>query len=172
MLLFLAAQGLFYFGCLFLIESLLLQRLVYVVSGPVDLERQRQRLAMLFSSHVTEDYDVAKERQRITETPLQVLLESDALVVNELTKNYGDILAVDRLSFGIPRGECFGLLGINGAGKTSTFQMLTGDEMITSGSAYLDGHSIKTDIQNVNKLIYITDIEIEIVFWHMFNCLY
>lgn len=35
--------------------------------------------------------------------------------------------------------QCFGLLGVNGAGKTSTFKMLTGDSMVTSGEAYLAG---------------------------------
>ena len=56
-----------------------------------------------------------------------------------------------RLSLGIPRQECFGLLGVNGAGKTSTFKMLTGDEMITSGNAYLGGYSVKTNISQVRE---------------------
>lgn len=41
--------------------------------------------------------------------------------------------AVQGLSFGVKQGECFGLLGINGAGKTTSFRMLTGDETPTSG---------------------------------------
>ena len=41
---------------------------------------------------------------------------------------------------GVRRGECFGLLGVNGAGKTSTFKMLTGDIDVTNGDAHLDGH--------------------------------
>ena len=52
-------------------------------------------------------------------------------------------MAVDRLSVGIPRGECFGLLGVNGAGKTTTFAMLTGDTYISSGDAFLAGVSVK-----------------------------
>jgi ABC-type multidrug transport system ATPase subunit len=36
--------------------------------------------------------------------------------------------------------QCFGLLGVNGAGKTSTFKMLTGDTSVTSGEAYLNSH--------------------------------
>jgi ABC-type multidrug transport system ATPase subunit len=49
-------------------------------------------------------------------------------VVRNLTKQYSgaDKPAVDQLTFGVKRGECFGLLGVNGAGKTSTFKMLTG----------------------------------------------
>ena len=47
------------------------------------------------------------------------------------------------------QGECFGLLGVNGAGKTTTFKMLTGDETVTSGVAFLEGHSILSDIAQV-----------------------
>lgn len=52
----------------------------------------------------------------------------------------GRILAVDRLCLGVRPGECFGLLGVNGAGKTSTFKMLTGDECTSGGEAFIDGH--------------------------------
>lgn len=48
--------------------------------------------------------------------------------------------AVDRLCVGVPRGQCFGLLGVNGAGKTTTFKMLTGDIPISSGAAHITGH--------------------------------
>uniref|UniRef100_A0A673J9Q2 P-type phospholipid transporter n=1 Tax=Sinocyclocheilus rhinocerous TaxID=307959 RepID=A0A673J9Q2_9TELE len=59
--------------------------------------------------------------------------------------------AVDRLCVGIPPGECFGLLGVNGAGKTSTFKMLTGDSVVTSGEAYLAGKSVLTEIDEVHQ---------------------
>ena len=50
---------------------------------------------------------------------------------------------------GISSGECFGLLGVNGAGKTSTFKMLTGEIQMSSGDAYLDGFSVKKNITQV-----------------------
>lgn len=54
--------------------------------------------------------------------------------------------AVDRLCVGVPKGQCFGLLGVNGAGKTTTFKMLTGDVFVTEGNAFLNqnrcGHFI------------------------------
>jgi len=57
-----------------------------------------------------------------------------------VTRKVGRQLAVDRLCLGVPRGECFGLLGVNGAGKTTTFQMLTGDIRPTGGDATLRSH--------------------------------
>jgi len=65
------------------------------------------------------------------------------VVLRQLTKVFDNsFLAVDRLSVGIPKGECFGLLGVNGAGKTTTFAMLTGDTTISSGDALLAGMSV------------------------------
>ena len=54
--------------------------------------------------------------------------------------NPGDPLrAVERLSFGLSRGECFALLGVNGAGKSTTFKCLTAEEEPTSGSIKVQG---------------------------------
>lgn len=58
-------------------------------------------------------------------------------------------LAVNKISFTVQAGECFGLLGINGAGKTSIFKMLTGEEPITSGDAFVRGLSIRSHLREV-----------------------
>ncbi|XP_074594749.1 phospholipid-transporting ATPase ABCA1-like [Brevipalpus obovatus] len=55
---------------------------------------------------------------------------------------FGHRTAVDNISFGVPRGECFGLLGVNGAGKTTLFKILTGQLRPSSGKAYIGGKSI------------------------------
>uniref|UniRef100_A0A8C5B4G6 ATP-binding cassette, sub-family A (ABC1), member 2 n=1 Tax=Gadus morhua TaxID=8049 RepID=A0A8C5B4G6_GADMO len=88
-----------------------------------------------------DDVDVACERRRV----LRGDADSDMLKIENLTKVYksrkmGRILAVDRLCLGVRPGECFGLLGVNGAGKTSTFKMLTGDESTTGGEAFVSGN--------------------------------
>lgn len=49
--------------------------------------------------------------------------------------------------------ECFGLLGVNGAGKTTTFKMLMGDETVSSGDAFVSGHSVRRNITNVYENI-------------------
>lgn len=59
------------------------------------------------------------------------------MTVRKLTKQFGPLTAVDNMSFGVHYQECFGLLGINGAGKTSTFRMLCGDLLPTSGNAFI-----------------------------------
>ncbi len=147
MLIFMSIQSVVLFALLGLIESGLIRRFWYFVTKP---RKQRPVLTRL-DSIVQEDDDVADERRRINTTPLSTLQASDSLILQELTKHYGSLLAVDKLSLGITHGDCFGLLGINGAGKTSTFKMLTGDETVTSGNAYLDGFSIKTNIRDVSS---------------------
>lgn len=79
---------------------------------------------------------------------------SDTWLVCGLLQVYDSresLLAVDRISLAVSKGECFGLLGFNGAGKTTTFKMLTGDESITSGDAFVDGHSILANIKKVPR---------------------
>jgi len=65
----------------------------------------------------------------------------------DLTKRYGDLMAVDGLSIGIKKGEVFGFLGPNGAGKTTSIKMMVGLLKPTSGKVYING----TDVQKVEK---------------------
>ena len=60
-------------------------------------------------------------------------------------------VAVHASYFGVKKGMCFGLLGVNGAGKTSTFGMLTGEVAPTEGNAWVNGHSILTDMERVRQ---------------------
>ena len=64
------------------------------------------------------------------------------LKLENITKYYGDFLAVDNLSFEVKEGEIFGLLGVNGAGKTTTFRMIMGLLEPSSGLVTLDGKKI------------------------------
>ena len=64
---------------------------------------------------------------------------------DQLTKRYGELTAVDNLSFTVEPGEVLGFLGPNGAGKSTTMKMLTGFIAPTSGSATICGHDIETD---------------------------
>ncbi|XP_078054223.1 phospholipid-transporting ATPase ABCA1-like [Mustelus asterias] len=127
-------------GVVFFLFTILLQYKFFIKIRPLTL-----KLPPLG----TEDEDVARERQKV----LYGGSEGDILVIKDLTKVYRRKKkpAVDRLCVGIPPGECFGLLGINGAGKTSTFKMLTGDTEVSSGEAFLDGYSILSNIQDAHQ---------------------
>ncbi|CAG7726830.1 unnamed protein product, partial [Allacma fusca] len=103
------------------------------------------------NSDLTQDSDVLAEAAHIRKTKQKDLILSNNLVLRDLTKSYGSFTAVKSLNLGVQYKECFGLLGINGAGKTSTFQMLTGDLSTSSGEAFVYGHSVNSDIKNVQK---------------------
>ncbi|XP_045497087.1 phospholipid-transporting ATPase ABCA1-like [Colias croceus] len=96
-----------------------------------------------------EDSDVAAERQTV-QALTRPELSQHSLVCKNLTKYYKDFLAVNRLTFAVRKGECFGLLGINGAGKTSTFRMATGDSRLSAGDVFVHGLSVKTHIRDVH----------------------
>lgn len=73
--------------------------------------------------------------------------------VNDLTKFYGNILAVDHVSFEVKEGEVFGFLGPNGAGKTSTIRMMVGLTQPSSGTAWIDGHDVTKESIEVKRII-------------------
>ena len=83
----------------------------------------------------------------------------NAIKIESLTKRYGDVLAVDNLSIEIGEGELFSLLGVDGAGKTTTIKMLSCLTLPTSGDAYLLGKSISKDSREVKSLIAVSPQE-------------
>lgn len=81
------------------------------------------------------------------------MAEQRPVEVIELSHSYGPFVAVDKISFGIDKGMTFGLIGPNGAGKSTTIKMLTTLLPITSGRAYINGHSVEQHPENVRKSI-------------------
>ena len=65
-------------------------------------------------------------------------------MVDRIKKYYGSARAVKRASFGLEYGECFALLGVSGAGKTTTFKCLTGEEIPNEGQVRVNGHDVTT----------------------------
>lgn len=70
-----------------------------------------------------------------------------------LSKNFGSIVAVDRLSFAVGPGEVLGFLGPNGAGKSTTMKMLTGFLVPSGGTATINGHDIINDSLAARRII-------------------
>ncbi|XP_014165755.1 ATP-binding cassette sub-family A member 12 [Geospiza fortis] len=97
--------------------------------------------ASLLPPAAVEDGDVQAERSRVESGKA----DFDVVQLQNLTKIYHlphkRITAVKNISLGIPAGECFGLLGVNGAGKTTIFKMLTGDIGASSGRLRVQDHS-------------------------------
>lgn len=62
-------------------------------------------------------------------------------------------VAVESLTFGIPKKTCFGLLGVNGAGKTTTFEMLTGEKTLSTGTVKIKGMDIATQMKAIRQHI-------------------
>nr|XP_016944985.1 ATP-binding cassette sub-family A member 3 isoform X1 [Drosophila suzukii] len=88
--------------------------------------------------------DCEKEEQRVKEL-IKTPSPDYPLIVSNLRKRYRDTVAVDGLSFAAERGECFGLLGVNGAGKTSTFQMIAANLPLDGGNIRIHDIEIQKD---------------------------
>ncbi|XP_014296992.1 phospholipid-transporting ATPase ABCA1 [Microplitis demolitor] len=93
-----------------------------------------------------EKFIVNDEISRLVKNVENNLYQSENIfLVQELEKYYGRFHAVKGITFRVREGECFGLLGVNGAGKSTTFRMLTGDSIQSNGTMYLKDSNISTD---------------------------
>ncbi|KAM4813631.1 LOW QUALITY PROTEIN: ATP-binding cassette sub-family A member 17-like [Urocitellus parryii] len=148
----LAISGPWYIILLFLVETKVFRRLKARISNFF----LKQKLArLLAAASVPEDQDVEEEAKTVR-TYLETLRKTNPLIVKEVSKVYikkVPLLAVNKVSFTVQAKECFGLLGINGAGKTSIFKMLIGQKPITCGDAFIRGLSISSDLGKVRQWI-------------------
>jgi len=76
-----------------------------------------------------------------------------SIVAQGLTKRFGSFTAVDNISFNVKKGEIFGFLGANGAGKTTAMKMLCGLSKPTSGNATVAGFDVSTQSEQIKKNI-------------------
>ena len=76
-----------------------------------------------------------------------------AIDVNNLSKSYGKVRALDGVSFAVEHGELFGLIGPDGAGKTTLFRLLTTLINPDEGSAMVDGFDIEKDYLSIRKRV-------------------
>src|ERR1043166_1947362 len=78
---------------------------------------------------------------------------TNAVEVHDLTRKFGDFVAVDHVSFDVPEGEIFGFLGPNGGGKTTTITMRAGRLARTSGQGRVAGHDVATEPDAIKQRI-------------------
>lgn len=84
---------------------------------------------------------------------MNVPTNSLSIKAENLTKCFGDFTAVDAISFEVKRGEIFGFLGANGAGKTTAMRMLCGLSIPTSGTALVAGFDVYKETEKIKKSI-------------------
>lgn len=75
------------------------------------------------------------------------------ITANKLTKKFGDFIATNAISFEVSKGEIFGFLGANGAGKTTAMRMLCGLSLPTSGEATVAGYDVYTSPEKIKQSI-------------------
>ena len=81
-------------------------------------------------------------------------MNNDVVVVtDQLTKKYGDLVALDSLSIQVKRGQILGFIGPNGAGKTTTIKILVGQARPTRGTASIAGVDCASDAQRIKRLV-------------------
>ncbi|XP_031838095.1 ATP-binding cassette sub-family A member 17 isoform X1 [Nomia melanderi] len=160
---YLSVTPLIYFVLLILFEEGFFNKLYVKLfnkhltsTGPTDIkdeqvEKEKHAVAMeirkLRNRGATNEIENSKAvnitHSNYSESPEN---SNDSLyLVYELSKSYGKLMAVKEISFRVKQRECFGLLGVNGAGKSTTFRMLTGEEIPNSGTMYLGKSDIHTD---------------------------
>merc|ERR1712194_61882 len=114
------------------------------------------------SEQLNKDQDVMQEEENVRNSnEYQIKVEGLRKVYPIVTdtgccakgKNISYKVAVKNVTFGVKQGDVFCLLGTNGAGKTTVFKILSGDILGTTGSSYINGKNVATDLNSIRHLI-------------------
>ena len=92
-------------------------------------------------------------KEQETEAATKETTDVNVISVNHLVKAFGSFRAVDDISFTVRRGEIFGFLGANGAGKTTAMRILSGLSRPTSGTAIVGGYDVRTQYEEIKRHI-------------------
>ncbi|XP_044010225.1 phospholipid-transporting ATPase ABCA3-like [Aphidius gifuensis] len=132
-LIFFVISFVFFIGIIIIVE----QKIIAKVLGKI-----KKNCSITNTTDETDEL-VKKERDIVSKEIEKRLTKTvehnneNVFLAQELRKNYGNLQVVKDISFRVKSGECFGLLGVNGAGKSTTFKMLTGEESACHGKMYL-----------------------------------
>lgn len=95
-----------------------------------------------------------KAPQKLFNEHINILSDSDyAIITDNISKKFGDFIAVDDVEIKVPKGKIYGFLGPNGAGKTTLIKMLCGLMKPTGGSAKVLGYDLSTETENIKHKI-------------------
>jgi len=84
---------------------------------------------------------------------------SSVVEVRQLTKSYGNLTAVDQVSFSIEANKIYGLLGRNGAGKTTIMRIITAQEFATSGDVWVFGEAPYENSRVLSQICFVKDTQ-------------
>ncbi len=121
-------------------------RVVFISEGKIKGEGSPEDILTRFA-----DIFNPKPLERNIEEDIS--LQDDVIKVEHLVKAFGNFRAVDDISFSVHKGEIFGFLGANGAGKTTAMRILIGISIPTSGSGSVAGFDINTQSEQIKKRI-------------------
>jgi len=137
----------FYSWLIMAIGSFLLYFLLIGIIEVVSARNKRSNIDKGYLHDLGKDEDVLKEEERVKgELP-----SNSAVYVRRAKKKYNNVLAVKDVSFAVNKGEVFALLGVSGAGKTTTFKMITLQVQPDGGSFYLKGINMHSEESNLVK---------------------
>ena len=125
-------------------EASLCDRIAFINHGEIQGVDTPQHILERFSDILCPT-GLVREELHATDAPV--------IVVDKLCKMFGSFTAVDHISFEVNKGEIFGFLGANGAGKTTAMRMLCGLSLPTSGKATVGGFDISTQSEDIKKNI-------------------
>ncbi|KAK8773928.1 hypothetical protein V5799_011539 [Amblyomma americanum] len=147
--LYFVCQGVSLFILLSLLHSGYASRLNTITTGGAGKPTEQDGV---LDEDVRAEKDLAK---RFAERGAAAELEGEGytLVVCDLHKSFGEVKAVRGISLVLRRAECFGLLGVNGAGKSTTFQMLTGLLEPSAGNAFMPDVNLEASPRKVRVLV-------------------
>ena len=146
-----------------MLQSLRNQGITIVASTPyLDEVRQCERVAFLAEGKIQgiDTPEIILERfanvfnpPPIDKPKTEVTESENVIEVEHLVKAFGTFKAVNDISFKVKRGEIFGFLGANGAGKTTAMRILTGLNQPTSGKGMVAGYDVATDYEQIKQHI-------------------
>ncbi|XP_063977334.1 uncharacterized protein LOC135162614 [Diachasmimorpha longicaudata] len=147
-MIYLAGSCVLFSLLIFIMEQQLLQRVVRKIAG----NKVHKTDTVMDELVMREKTIVADEvRKKINNIPNDE--NENVFLAHDLRKKYGKLEVVKGISFRVREGECFGLLGVNGAGKSTTFRMLTGEERSDGGQMWLKKFNIDD-----NRLEYVREM--------------
>ena len=146
-----------------ILDGLIERQITIVASTPyLDEVRRCHRVAFLSEGLIrgigapddilTEFRDIFNP-PALSHVPTDNSSDETVIEVEHLVKAFGDFRAVDDISFSVKRGEIFGFLGANGAGKTTAMHMLTGLNQPTGGKGRVAGYDIRTEHEQIKRHI-------------------